>query len=264
MRKVSDLPAAAFLLGLCPLLFAGAILISMFQIRPDFDRMLSIALLITLFLFIPATSQTQPQLHQRITQTEVPGRRLELTTLRGARLFTSPTFNTTRRVPLIIHFHGAPWLIETHIARHQPQAALITVNLGAGSIAYRRPFEREELFREVLAEAAGALSLKRGWSSITLTGFSAGYGGIREILRRAEYFKLVNNVLLLDGMHAGYVPEGKPLVDGGTIKSSDVDVFVAFAREAIAGRKSFVVTHSRSCPAPTPQPPSALTTFWPN
>jgi hypothetical protein len=34
-----------------------------------------------------------------------------------------------------------------------------------------------------------------------LSGFSAGYGAVREILRSTEYFAEVNNVLLLDGMH---------------------------------------------------------------
>lgn len=194
----------------------------------------------------PTPAQTRP--HPRIPQTESPGRRLDLKSLKGARLFTSPGVNPNKPVPLLIHFHGAPWLIETHLARYLPKAALITVQLGAGSSAYRRPFENPGVFRELLDEAAQALSIERGWSSLTLTGFSAGYGGIREILRRPEYFALVNNVLLLDGMHASYSPEGKPLADGGAIKSSDVDAFVSFAREAAAGRKSFVVTHSEIVP----------------
>jgi hypothetical protein len=57
----------------------------------------------------------------------------------------------------------------------------------------------------MLREASDELHLKHGWSSITLSGFSAGYGAVREILRSPEYFAQVNNVLLLDGMHAGYL-----------------------------------------------------------
>ena len=167
----------------------------------------SIALLVTLCLVsaAPVTTQTQAQSdtpHQRITKTEAIGKRQELLSLKGATLFTSPSVNPAKPVPLLIHFHGAPWLIEAHVARHLPKAALITVQLGAGSSAYRRPFENPDLFRELMNEAAQKLSLKRGWSSITLTGFSAGYGGVREILRRPEYFAFVDNVLLLDGLHA--------------------------------------------------------------
>lgn len=166
-------------------------------------------------------------------------------------------------MPLLIHFHGAPWLIEAHVARHLPEVALITVQLGAGSSAYRRPFENPDLFRELTNEAAQMLSLKRGWSSITLTGFSAGYGGVREILRRPEYFAIVDNVLLLDGLHASYAeePNPNPPVEpeplnrrDRKILASDIDIFVRFAREARARRntgarrKTFVVTHSEIFP----------------
>jgi len=204
------------------------------------------ALLITLILFpsIPATPQTQqspsPMVdhtrpHPRITQTEAKGRRVDLKSLKGARLFIGPRVNPNRPVPLLIHFHGASWLVEQHVARYLPRAALITVNLGAGSSAYRKPFEQPETFQNLLSEASENLGSKRGWASITLSGFSAGYGAVREILRRPEYFALVNNVLLLDGMHASYSPEGKLLADGGTIQASDIDVFVNFARAAVDG-----------------------------
>jgi hypothetical protein len=244
------------------------------------------ALLITLilFAFAPATPQTQqspsPMVdhtrpHPRIAQTEVKGRRVDLKSLKGARLFIGSRVNPNRPLPLLIHLHGASWLVEQHVARYLPRAALITVNLGAGSSAYRRPFEEAEQFKNLLSEAAETLGAKRGWASITLSGFSAGYGAVREILRRPEYFALVNNVLLLDGMHASYAPEGKLLADGGTIQASDVGPFINFARAAVAGgrvansrgargssprvskgvfnqgdarRKTFVVTHSEIFP----------------
>jgi len=190
--------------------------------------------------------QTRP--HPRIAQAEATGQRVDLTTLKGARLFVSPKVNVNKPVPLVVHFHVAPWLIEVHIAKQLPQAALITVQLGTGSSAYRRPFENASLFQSLLDEANKALGLKRGWSSITLTGFSAGYGAVREILKKPEYFALVQNVLLLDGMHASYTPEGKRLAEGGVIDSDGVDVFVRFAREATLGRKHFTFTHSEIFP----------------
>ena len=186
--------------------------------------------------------------HPRIAETEVPGRRVDLKSLKGARLFIGPRVNPNRPVMLLIHFHGAPWLIEQHVAAHLPKAALITVQMGAGSSVYRRPFEQPELFRTLLREAAAELRLQRGWSSITLSGFSAGYGAVREILRQKDNFALVNNVLLLDGMHSSYVPEGKPLADGGAIDGSGLDSFIAFAKEAVGGRKRFVFTHSEIFP----------------
>ncbi len=186
--------------------------------------------------------------HTRIQEMSVPGRRIELMTLKGVRLFVGPRVDPNKPVPLLIHFHGAPWLVERHVALWLPRAALITVQLGAGSSAYRRPFEQTDLLRNILQEASVQLHLKHGWSSITLSGFSAGYGAVRQILRAPEYFALVNNVLLLDGMHASYVPEGKPLADGGAIEANDLDSFISFAKEAVRGNKHFVVTHSEIFP----------------
>jgi len=189
--------------------------------------------------------------HPRITQTEAVGRRVEMKALKGARLFLGPRLNPNRAVPLLIHFHGAPWLFELHVANHLPQAALITVQLGSGSNVYRRPFLQSEpanVFQDLLDEAAREAGLKHGWSSITLSGFSAGYGAVREILRRPKSMALVNNVLLLDGMHTSYQPEGKPVAEGGKLDPGGLDSFVAFAREAVAGRKTFVFTHSEIFP----------------
>jgi len=59
---------------------------------------------------------------------------------------------------------------------------------------------------------------------------------------------MVANVLLLDGMHTSYIPEEKPLADGGAIDPVRLDSFIKFAREAIAGRKRFVFTHSEIVP----------------
>src|SRR5471030_55949 len=80
------------------------------------------ALLITFILFapIPAPSQTQqspsPMVdhtrpHPRITQTEAAGRRVDLKSLRGAKLFIGPRVNPNLPVTLLIHFHGASWLV---------------------------------------------------------------------------------------------------------------------------------------------------------
>ncbi len=195
----------------------------------------------------PITDSARP--HPRIAQVEVPGRRTELTTLKGAILFAGPKVKPNKAVPLVIYFHGVSWLMEYHIAKHFPNAALITVNLGSGSRVYGDPFSEAEMFQNLIDEASKVLELKKGWSSITLVGFSAGYGAVRAILRHEVNFQKVNNVLLLDGIHASYVPEGKRLADGGIIKADDLDSFVKFAREAVAGKKSFLISHSEIFPA---------------
>ncbi|MEK7723186.1 MAG: hypothetical protein AAB336_02455 [Acidobacteriota bacterium] len=195
----------------------------------------------------PITDTTRP--HPRIAQTVVEGKRTELTTLKGSILFTSPKVKPNKAVPLIIHFHGVPWLMEYHIAQRFPKAALITVNLGSGSRVYGTPFSQPEMFQNLIDQAGKVLELKKGWSSITLVGFSAGYGAIRAILRHEANFKIVDNVLLLDGINASYVPEGQRLADGGIIKADDLDSYVKFARKALLGKKKFMISHSEIFPA---------------
>lgn len=195
----------------------------------------------------PITDTTRP--HPRIEKIEVEGKRTELTTLKGAILFTGPKVKPQKAVPLIIHFHGVPWLMEYHIAKHFPNTALITVNLGSGSRVYGNPFTQPEMFQNLIDEASKVLDLKHGWSSITLVGFSAGYGAVRAILRHEANFQKVANVLLLDGIHASYVPEGQRLADGGIIKADDLDSYIKFAREAVAGKKKFMISHSEIFPA---------------
>ena len=200
---------------------------------------------------VPNTTRSHP----RIEKTEIPGKRVALQSLKGATLFTSAKFTGRQLVPLIVHFHGAPWLIERHIATEMPGAALITVQLGAGSSAYGTPFADAGLFPKLVAEAQEELGIK-GWSSITLSGFSAGYGAVRAILRQPENYARVSSVLLLDGIHASYEPEGKGLADGGSISTPDLDSFIVFARDAAAGKKAFVLTHSEIFPgtyASTPE-----------
>lgn len=189
--------------------------------------------------------QTEPARHQRVQQDEIPGRRIELQTLRGSRLFLNRKLNAKKRLPLVVHFHGAPWLVETHVSKELPGAALVTVQLGAGSSAYGRPFSEEGTFTKLIDEARSAAGTDVEWSSITLTGFSAGYGAIRAILRDDQNYRRVSGVLLLDGIHAGN--ETGP-VGNRQIISGDLDVFVRFARDAAAGRKNFVITHSQIVP----------------
>lgn len=195
----------------------------------------------------PMTDSTRP--HPRISQTVVEGKRTELTTLKGAILFTNSKVKTNKAVPLIIHFHGVSWLMEYHIAKHFPNAALITVNLGSGSRVYGTPFSEPQMFQNLIDEASKNLELKKGWYSITLVGFSAGYGAVRAILRHEANFQKVDNVLLLDGIHASYVPEGQRLADGGIIKADDLDSYIKFAQAAILGKKKFMISHSEIFPA---------------
>lgn len=180
--------------------------------------------------------------HTRVAKTELPGRRV---TLSLGTLFVPTGVRIKSASPLIIHFHGAPWLAELSGMRSNPRAIVLSVNLGAGSSVYSTAFAEPNRFLGLLAEADKALAPAEHarFSPVVLSSFSAGYGAIREILRNQENWRDIDAVVLADGLHTSYV-DGKP----GAIDTSPLQPFVAFAREAVAGRKVLFITHSEIFP----------------
>ena len=153
---------------------------------------------------------------------------------------------------VVIHFLGAAWLPEQAVATGAPGAVAVVLNLGAGSGIYDRSFRDPSTFDSLLAtvnrELAAAVAHPTTIGRVTLVGFSAGHGAVRAILRDARHFARVDAVLLLDGMHTSYVPDRKVLADGGTIDTTNLVAFEAFARAAMRGEKRFLVTHSEIFP----------------
>lgn len=190
--------------------------------------------------------------------------RLERRALGGiARAFAGPAgkpvevwipdaARTRDTVDVVIHFLGAAWLPEQAVADGAPGTVAVVLNLGAGSGIYDRSFTDPAAFDSLLAgvarEIGAASSRNVALGRITLSGFSAGHGAVRAILRDPRHFARVDAVLLLDGMHTSYVPEGKVLADGGTIDTTNLVAFAEFARAAERGEKRFLVTHSEIFP----------------
>jgi hypothetical protein len=55
-------------------------------------------------------------------------------------------------------------------------------------------------------------------------------------------------VLLLDGMHTSYIPEGRCWPIRALIDTTNLVAFTEFARAASRGEKRFIVTHSEIFP----------------
>ena len=155
-------------------------------------------------------------------------------------------------VDLVVHFHGVAWLPEQAVAALDGHTVAAVLNLGVGSGAYDRAFADPAAFDSLLAgvqrEASAAAGHAVRLGRLTLVGYSAGHGAVRAILREPRHFARVDAVLLLDGMHTSYVPEGTPLANGGTLDTTNLVAFEHFARAAMRGEKRFVVTHSEIFP----------------
>jgi hypothetical protein len=89
---------------------------------------------------------------------------------------------------------------------------------------------------------AGTPEAKPG--RVVVSAFSAGFGGVRELLKVPEHFARIDGLVLADSLYCGY--DGDPArkhVDPALMAG-----FRRFAAEAAAGRKTFLVSHSAQVP----------------
>jgi hypothetical protein len=180
----------------------------------------------------PSPMVENTRAHQRQERRAVPGERLKTP---FGELVLPPRGKVDS---LVIHFHGAPWLAEQSIRQARKHAAILAVQLGAGSRVYAEPFRDPAAFQQVL------IALGRPVTLIYLSGFSAGYGAIREILKQPENAARLKGVILLDGLHAGYeAPEDQrhPLPE-------DLAPFVPFGQKAAQRQARLLIMHSEIFP----------------
>ena len=192
--------------------------------------------------------------HERLVMTELGGTRRSFAgpIARPVELWISEQARTAGAFDLVVHFHGAAWLPHQAVSRLGTASVAAAVNLGAGSGGYHRAFAEPAAFDSLITAVTREVSAAGGRTArvgrVTLVAFSAGHGAIRAILRDRRHFETIDAVLLLDGMHTSYVPDGTVIDKGGTIDTTNLTAFADFARAAVRGEKRFVVTHSEIFP----------------
>ena len=153
---------------------------------------------------------------------------------------------------VVVHFHGAAWLPQQAVAALGTRTVAVVLNLGAGSGIYDRSFADPVAFDTLRAtvtrEVAAVTGRPSRMARVTLVGFSAGHGAVRSILREPRHLARVDAVLLLDGMHTSYVPEGQVLAAGGMLDTMNLVSLTAFARTAARGEKRMLIAHSEIFP----------------
>ena len=202
----------------------------------------------------PSPMVEHSRAHTRLPNQEPPGARR---TFNGpldkpVEVFVPLGTKIDRPLHLVIHFHGAAFIPEIAVARLGSPFVSATVNIAPGSGAYDRAFSDPAVYDSLLVaigrELAAASGKPARVNRVTLVGFSAGHGAIRAILRDSTHFASVNGVLLLDGLHTSYLPEGTVLEKGGALDTTNLVAFTRYARAAIRGAKRFLITHSEIFP----------------
>ena len=202
----------------------------------------------------PSPMVEHSRAHGRIPNQEPPGTRRSFTgpLEKSVQVFVPLGAAKAKTLRLVIHFHGAAFVPEVAASKPGRGYVVATVNLAPGSGVYDRTFSDPTAYDSLLArithETSAALGRSATFARVTLVGFSAGHGAIRAILRDERHFRAIDAVLLLDGLHTSYVPDGTVLAKGGALDTTNLDVFVRFARAAMSREKRFLLTHSEIFP----------------
>lgn len=184
----------------------------------------------------PSPMVEHSRAHRRLAEEHPAGRRekLELGTL---------YVPAGRPKTVLFFFHGGAWLPEVAASRNR--IAVVTVQAGAGSGTYSRLFDDEIRFTRLLAEAESKSGLK--FDRVLLGGWSAGCVAVRRILSTTAVYPRIAGAILIDGIHTDYTT-GKPGPLESALGTGNLKIFEQLSRDAIAGRKSVLITHSEIFP----------------
>jgi len=193
--------------------------------------------------------------HERITQKDYKGLDFTISDLftKPIEIFIPEKSLSSSQYDILIHFHGGSDIVKYAAEKYNGNIIAVDINLGAGSSKYYREFSDSSLFNSLIdsiQNISNRLNHSIKINHIILSGFSAGYGAIKKILEFNSLYKEINSVLLLDGIHAGYVPDRRVLFEGGHIDSAAYKVFINLAEDASEkeSMKKFLITHSEIFP----------------
>lgn len=177
-----------------------------------------------------------------------PGHRIDLGA--EATLFIPEGYRPAGgRVNVVLHLHGAPSVIEPALVEVGWNAVLVEFNRKGLSSVYTKPFSDPALFPRLLDRALAAVKEakladdpKSGW--VVVSSFSAGFGGVREMLKVPAIYDRIDGLVLADSLYAGYAGDPKDRrVDPALMAG-----FRRFAGDAASGKKSLLVTYSALVP----------------
>lgn len=148
-----------------------------------------------------------------------------------------------------LHLHGATATVEQQFARIGAPGVLVTLTLPGLSKVYADHFSEPRVFGELLQEVADIVRKRGGgdgWEPgpWMVSSFSAGFGGVRQLLRQPEAFERIAMLVMADSIYCGYA---------GSVSERRVDPelmagFTAYARLAAEGKRRMLVTHSAQVP----------------
>jgi hypothetical protein len=152
-------------------------------------------------------------------------------------------------IPVWLHLHGAPATVEANFADIGAPGILVNITLPGLSKIYGDHFAEPAVFADLLRDTEAALrrdSAASVWKlgRLTVSSFSAGFGGVRQLLRQPAAFERIAVLVMADSIYCGYVGDSaNKRVDPESMRG-----FLAFARLAVEGKRRLLITHTQQVP----------------
>lgn len=147
------------------------------------------------------------------------------------------------RFDVMFHFHGHE-PVRKEWVRVMNGTVLVGIDLGIGSGPYEAAFGSPQAFEKLVESVEQAMAKKTGKNArarkIGLSAWSAGYGAVQRIISQSYGKRVVDAVILLDGLHCGY--------SGDSLNEVQIEPFIDWSRQAASRRKFMFVSHSSIIP----------------
>ena len=148
------------------------------------------------------------------------------------------------RFDVMFHFHGHE-PVRKEWVRVMNGTVLVGIDLGIGSGPYEAAFAAPNAFEKLVESVEAAMAKKTGKKNarvrkVGLSAWSAGYGAVQKIISQDYGKRVVDAVVLLDGLHCGY--------SGESLNEAQLEPFIEWSRDAVSSRKFLFVSHSSIIP----------------
>jgi hypothetical protein len=140
---------------------------------------------------------------------------------------------------VLLHLHGGEAARRVVAPLKSAALVLVAIDAGTGSRVYADVLAGPDPLQKILSAVGDAMKPAQ-LRHLIVSSWSAGYGGVREILN--HHPTVPNALVLLDSVHASYDHDGKTIVTAG------LEPFASYAARAIAGEALLVLTHSEIRP----------------
>lgn len=166
----------------------------------------------------------------------------------GGVLFAPSSFSSDDGVyDLYLHFHGNTRVVNESAEVAGLNAIVAVVNLGVNSAPYLNAYEEPGSYERLLAGIDRAVG-ERGLDHprlgrVAIGSWSGGYGAVSRILEVGRTVASLDAVLVLDGIHCGFLEESPK-----SLNARIISPFLIGAKRAAEGKMLFSITHSEIDP----------------